>query len=371
MLELDVYALAVDEASLTPTEREQIAGWFDAARRRKPCTRASSSASRAERANSLPDVAGSCSPTAAPEPGRSRCRGRLLDLEEADRLAPADDPRRWCSSRSPSRSKPATIRRRSRWSTGPEKPGAGASTSGGTGSPTASSSAVTHDRLAPNQPGPLLHGGAVADADGAAVLVLGASGAGKSTLIAHLASAGLRPAQRRTGQRASRGGAGRRVHPPHRHQARRHRAPPRRRGAASRPDRGRARSWPHGSSGPAIASPPPRRSSCCRCATTRRPTSSSARCTRPRPSRCCAPTTSTSPATGGPRSAAFAWLAATVPTCTSHYRDAASAAAGASSPVCEPDTSTQPVSWEVIPHEPWRTRPRGARRRLAGRARRS
>lgn len=48
----------------------------------------------------------------------------------------------------------------------------------------------THDRLAATEPGPLLHGGAVADSRGAAVLVLGASGAGKSTLIAHLAAAG-------------------------------------------------------------------------------------------------------------------------------------------------------------------------------------
>jgi hypothetical protein len=48
----------------------------------------------------------------------------------------------------------------------------------------------THDRHAGTEPGPLLHGGAVADDRGAAVLVLGASGAGKSTLIAHLAAAG-------------------------------------------------------------------------------------------------------------------------------------------------------------------------------------
>jgi serine kinase of HPr protein (carbohydrate metabolism regulator) len=48
----------------------------------------------------------------------------------------------------------------------------------------------THDRLAPGMPGPLLHGGAVATADGATVLVIGPSGTGKSTLVAHLAHAG-------------------------------------------------------------------------------------------------------------------------------------------------------------------------------------
>lgn len=48
----------------------------------------------------------------------------------------------------------------------------------------------THDRLAPGMPGPLLHGGAVAVADGSAALVLGPSGTGKSTLVAHLAHAG-------------------------------------------------------------------------------------------------------------------------------------------------------------------------------------
>lgn len=50
---------------------------------------------------------------------------------------------------------------------------------------------LTRKRLDGDSVWPRLHGGAVADGDGRAVVVLGRSGAGKSTLIAHLAHGGL------------------------------------------------------------------------------------------------------------------------------------------------------------------------------------
>lgn len=50
---------------------------------------------------------------------------------------------------------------------------------------------ATHGRLAEESEAPLLHGGAVADDDGAALVVLGPSGSGKSTLIAHLVAGGM------------------------------------------------------------------------------------------------------------------------------------------------------------------------------------
>jgi hypothetical protein len=52
-------------------------------------------------------------------------------------------------------------------------------------------SALTRHHLDADRVHPRLHGGAVVDADGRALLVLGASGAGKSTLVAHLAASGL------------------------------------------------------------------------------------------------------------------------------------------------------------------------------------
>ena len=50
---------------------------------------------------------------------------------------------------------------------------------------------TTHGRLAEGTEAPLLYGGAVADAKGTALVVLGSSGSGKSTLIAHLVARGM------------------------------------------------------------------------------------------------------------------------------------------------------------------------------------
>jgi hypothetical protein len=51
--------------------------------------------------------------------------------------------------------------------------------------------ALTRRRLDAHPTWPHVHGGAVADSDGRAALVVGASGAGKSTLVAHLVASGL------------------------------------------------------------------------------------------------------------------------------------------------------------------------------------
>lgn len=52
--------------------------------------------------------------------------------------------------------------------------------------------AITRARLDADKCRPRLHGGALVDEAGRAMVILGSSGAGKSTLVAHLATAGLR-----------------------------------------------------------------------------------------------------------------------------------------------------------------------------------
>ncbi len=208
----------------------------------------------------------------------------------------------------------------------------------------------THDRLAPTSPGPLLHGGAVADPDGSAVLVLGASGAGKSTLIAHLASAGC---ELLNDEQVS-------VHPEAGVV-----------GGFTRPIDIKAGGIAHL---PAVAGPIETRSGKGAFVAARQ-LGARHRLTAV-PALIALPVRDDSISEAELRSlhpaealevlcannldlardavsalSAFAWLAATVPTCTLHYRDAASAAAVVIARL-RAGHETRSVRWEVVTHEP-------------------